>query len=308
MKADTYAECCERVRETVHFIHASLDQPLDVESIARIAGFSPFHFQRLYRVLVGETVMDTVRRLRLERAALGLQTSGESATEIAFDAGFESLEAFTRAFRRGFGAPPTAFRHRQWLGSWSPSAVGLHYNPEGEPDFRPIARRGEGVPFHICEVDEVAVLARRHEGPLQFVNKTWLEFAEQLKGEGLALSAQRLYTFAYDLDRQTEVSELTGFVAVEEEVLPQGDLESHRLGSGEHLVARHVGSGHLLADFWHRLWAEALPHSGKTARKGASFQVYPNGLFADDPATFVTDLYIPVKTSHSRSGEAAAMR
>ena len=58
--------------------------------------------------------------------------------------------------------------------------------------------------------------------------------------------------------------------------------------------SRHVGSGHLLADFWYRAWAECLPASGRQVRPGPCYQVHPYGLFVEDPDTFVTDIYIPV--------------
>jgi len=61
---------------------------------------------RIFRGVVGETVAEHIRRLRLERAAQRLKSGERPVTEIAFEAGYEAHEAFTRAFRARFGASP----------------------------------------------------------------------------------------------------------------------------------------------------------------------------------------------------------
>ena len=77
-------------------------------TLAEAAGFSAFHFSRMFTGMVGESPGEFLRRLRLERAARALQ-SRERVTEVAFDAGYESLEAFSRAFRAAFGCAPSEF-------------------------------------------------------------------------------------------------------------------------------------------------------------------------------------------------------
>ena len=67
--ANTYAS---RIQRVVDHLAEHLDDPLDLESLARVAHFSPYHFHRIYRGILGETVHDTVRRLRLQRAAIDL--------------------------------------------------------------------------------------------------------------------------------------------------------------------------------------------------------------------------------------------
>src|SRR5207237_5293579 len=91
-------------------IHDHLDEDLSLEKLARLAHFSPFHFHRICKALVGESVYEYVRRLRLEAAAILLKITDRSVTHIAFDAGYETHEAFTRAFRQLFGVSPSQFR------------------------------------------------------------------------------------------------------------------------------------------------------------------------------------------------------
>src|SRR5262249_53835150 len=101
------------------FIEEHLEEELGLDRLARVAHFSPFHFHRLFRALVGEAVSEYVRRLRLEAAAVLLKTTGPPVTQVAFDAGYTTHEAFTRAFRQMFGVSPSQYRAGR--GARSPS-------------------------------------------------------------------------------------------------------------------------------------------------------------------------------------------
>lgn len=82
----------------------------NLDQIARAAGLSKFHLVRLFRAAFGTTPMKYAEGLRLERAAERLRISGALIEEVAFGAGYESLGAFGRAFRRRFGVSPGAYR------------------------------------------------------------------------------------------------------------------------------------------------------------------------------------------------------
>ncbi len=80
-------------------------------SLAEAAGLSPWHFSRAFTARLGESVMGYVRARRLEMAAFRLAAANPPALiDVALDCGFESQEAFTRAFRRRFGVPPGEFQ------------------------------------------------------------------------------------------------------------------------------------------------------------------------------------------------------
>ena len=81
-----------------------------LDRVARAAGLSKFHLLRLFKAVYGETPMRYAEGLRLDRAAAELRSGARLVDEIAFAAGYESASAFGRAFRRRFGATPTAWR------------------------------------------------------------------------------------------------------------------------------------------------------------------------------------------------------
>src|SRR5438132_4034806 len=103
----------QRVLQVQLHIQEHLDEELPLDRLARVAHFSPFHFHRLFRALVGETVSEYVRRLRLESAAVALKTTDKTVLQVALDAGYGTHEAFTRAFRQMFGISPSQFRAGQ---------------------------------------------------------------------------------------------------------------------------------------------------------------------------------------------------
>ncbi|MGP9538219.1 helix-turn-helix domain-containing protein [Brachybacterium sp. AOP43-C2-M15] len=98
-----------------------------LEEMAAGAHLSPFHFQRTVRRRAGETPSAMRRRVRLERAAWSLQ-GGAAVTEVAFAAGYDSVEGFSRAFRRAFGCAPSDLPSRAERGHWLPAPNGIHFH------------------------------------------------------------------------------------------------------------------------------------------------------------------------------------
>ena len=105
MKSETQQTYQERILKVLVYIQNHLDETLSLEELAGVAHFSPYHFHRIFRGMVGESLMEHVRRLRLERAAHRLKFTDSPVTRIAFEAGYETHEAFTRAFRALFDRP-----------------------------------------------------------------------------------------------------------------------------------------------------------------------------------------------------------
>src|SRR5262245_8958167 len=98
MKEETSEDYRMRMLRVLVHIQQNLDAPLPLEELAAIALFSPFHFHRIFRGLIGESVKEHVRRLRLERAAHRLRHTGQQITEIASDAGYQTIVSITRTF------------------------------------------------------------------------------------------------------------------------------------------------------------------------------------------------------------------
>jgi AraC family transcriptional regulator len=100
----------QRINTVIGYVRENLNHDLSLEALARVAGFSPFHFHRLFKSMTEETINELVMRLRLERAAALLRARpGLSITEAAFECGFKSVSVFSRAFKKQYNRNP-----RQW--------------------------------------------------------------------------------------------------------------------------------------------------------------------------------------------------
>jgi len=108
------AEYDGRMHRVLQHIDKQLDQPLDLETLAKVAHFSPFHFHRLFAAWMGETLGDYLRRRRVEIAATRLVAQPRvRVLQVALSVGFGSAEAFARAFKTRFGCSPTLWRLQQ---------------------------------------------------------------------------------------------------------------------------------------------------------------------------------------------------
>lgn len=98
------------LQKAIDYIEDNLEKDIELEQIAKIAGYSISHFYRIFGPIVGCSVREYIRRRKLSRAMFDVITTETSITEIAFKNGFESHEVFTRTFKSVYGAPPSSFR------------------------------------------------------------------------------------------------------------------------------------------------------------------------------------------------------
>ena len=100
----------QRINMVIDHVRSHLNDDLSLDALAKVAGFSPFHFHRIFKSITEETISDMVMRLRLERAAALLRATPKlSITDAAFECGFKSVAVFSRAFKKQFG-----LNARQW--------------------------------------------------------------------------------------------------------------------------------------------------------------------------------------------------
>lgn len=95
---------------SIDFIESRLTEAIDVGELAQQAFFSKTHYQRLFRAIVGEPVMEYVKNRRLQLACCDVQTGNTGILDIALKYGYDSHEGFTRAFKAYFGVTPSEYR------------------------------------------------------------------------------------------------------------------------------------------------------------------------------------------------------
>jgi AraC family transcriptional regulator len=104
-------EYVSRINRVIDYIEINIDIELSLENLAKVANFSRFHFHRIFRAMVGETLNQFIQRIRIEKAAAQLIVNPKkSITEIAFDCGFSGSATFARAFKETFQMSASEWR------------------------------------------------------------------------------------------------------------------------------------------------------------------------------------------------------
>ncbi|SWL60539.1 Regulatory protein SoxS [Klebsiella pneumoniae] len=95
------------IQDLIAWIDEHIDQPLNIDVVAKKSGYSKWYLQRMFR-----TVTHYIRQRRLLLAAVELRTTERPIFDIAMDLGYVSQQTFSRVFRRQFDRTPSDYRHR----------------------------------------------------------------------------------------------------------------------------------------------------------------------------------------------------
>jgi AraC family transcriptional regulator len=261
------------------FMRARIDAPPRLDEIAAIAGFSPFHFHRIFKAATGERPSEFIVRHRLERAAFELRSTRKRVTEIASRCGYETPSAFARAFAARFGTSPTAFRSIPTPArSHAPLYAG---KPHGEV-------RIETYPPH-------SLLGLRHVGPYTEVSPTWKALLETAARRELIDDGTRFLGLSYD-DPAVAGDERTlrydACISVPSGT-PGGDLTRIALPGGRHAVLRHRGPYELIGHAFDWMVTTLVLTRRVTPREAPFVEFYlTRGVRKAD---LETDLAIPIE-------------
>jgi len=297
MKPDTRSFYARAVQSAIEHIAMHLDDALELEALARVACLSPFHFHRVFRGMVGETPLELTRRLRLERAAWRLRDKERAVTEIAFDAGYETHEAFTRAFRSGYSASPSGFRLRKYPRIEIAAPCGVHYRADGViAQF--IARDSGGLTMEvdIKDMPKLRVATVRHVGPYNQIPKAFEHLGAVAGPAGLVEKASAMIAIFHDDPESTPQDQLrsdAALVVPEGVKMPDGLVEQH-ISAGCYARTVHVGPYEQLGDVWARLLGEWVPASGNRISGGVSYEIYTNTPGEVPKEQLRTELYVPL--------------
>ncbi len=288
---DSRSEYAARMHRVLEYIDRHLDEQLDLETVAKVANFSSFHFHRLVTAWMGETLGDYTRRRRLEMAALRLIAQPRvPVLQVALSVGFGSSEAFGRAFKARFGSTPT---------SWRVSQVSNWYQLKSKLDQAPapgVANDG-GMKVTIVDRKPTSVAYIRHVGPYgKQISDFWMNTVDPWM-ETNGLYGKPRYGISHDDPGITAPEKLRYDAAVEvpEDFAGAGDYQMTVIPGGKYAVGTFKGSDKKVGEAWAWLLREWLPGSGMQLDSRPFFEHYPvDATYDQKTGEFECDICIPV--------------
>lgn len=279
---DLQATYGERIGRAGEHIRAHLDAPMDLDRLAGIACFSPWHFHRIYTAVVGETVAETYRRHRLHRAAVALTRTEQPVGSIASEAGFTSAAAFIRAFSAAYGATPGEFRRLR-----RPPMPTLVQHPE-LPAMKDV---------EIVTLPATDLIGLAHKGDYNTIGQAFEKLTPWAGRNGLLGPQTRMIGIYYDDPDVVARTALRSHAAI---TAPKGTpveppFEPVTLAGGSYARAVHKGPYADLHAFYQRIFREWLPTSGREPDDRPCFEDYLNNPVALPPTEWLTAVFVPLK-------------
>ena len=285
-----------RICRAIDFINANLAENPSIAEIARAAPFSSFHFQRLFRALVGETVAEFTRRVRLETAARHLRyRPQDDITGLTFELGFSSSQNFAKAFKKHFGVSPTQYRSESHddVAADSRSPVAFDHDwAKVTADSTAITRM-----VTVRNLPALRVVYRRHFGSYDDpgVQAAFNDLVRWAQPRGLDV-AEKYIGIPWD-DAEITAEDKCRFDAgliVPDDVRVDGVMNWQTIPVGRFAVYRCEVVEHDFETPWTQLMRDWLPASKLQPADGPRFEVYHNDGSRDPAGRWQIEVCLPV--------------
>ena len=307
-------EYISRINRVIDHIESHYEETLQLEELAGVANFSPFHFHRIFKALVGETLNRFINRIRIEKSAAKLiDNPNKSITEIAFDYGFSGSASFARAFREAFHMSASEWRD----GGYHQNSNFGKTNSKEYQSFSKVRKDFELSSFYIddqtqnqiwrmkmknknqvkIEVKDMPdfhVAYVRNIGPYQGDSALFQGMFEKLMKwagpRGLIRFPETTMMCVYHDDpkiTQEDKQRVSVCITVPEDTAVEGEVGKIVVPGGKFAVARFEISADEYGEAWDMVAGGWLPESGYQPADGPCYEIYRN-----DPKTHPENLYI----------------
>lgn len=275
-------EYVKRIVKVLIFIENNIDEDLGMEGLAKLCCYSPFHFHRVFQVVVGETVHQYVKRLRMQRAASKLRYTDQAITEIALDSSYDTPSAFTKAFKQFMGSSPKQYRALYTVVNTMIKELAMIEPDKIESDLP----------------DLNLLFIRKYGNYTRSPDEAWVEMKGFIKEHHLDHSKIRFFGISHDDPQVTSESKLRYDAAIllTQEIKETGKIGRQVLHGGKYAIFTHRGSYNELGKTFDSIFLKWLPNSFKSFDESRSpFCEYLNMEYVKtDPDKLKTKVYIPL--------------
>jgi len=280
-------------------IEGHLFEALSVGALAEVAGLSPFHFSRIFTARLGESVMAYVRRRRMLRAAARLgrnpgvedDIAAPALIDLALDCGFESQEAFTRAFAQVFGVTPGRYKRDPARYQAPAMEKAMNQTPAEKPNVTLLDGVTRKNAFVVAGLSE-----RIGKDNMQAIPALWPKLMRHVPFDGQ--KGPVCYGLCYGSDADEGSFHYMAAAEIEPGKKPPADLTLMQVPAQSYAVFRiTLGAGEIhpqMRAAMHAIFSDLLPNCGRKPTGGIDLEVYGER-FNPDKAGSVLDFYIPVE-------------
>lgn len=292
----------KRICRAMNYISRNIEQNPSLEEIARSASFSMFHFHRIFKAVVGETVAGFKRRLRLELAANRLLSRPlDDITTIAIDCGFSSSQNFAKAFRGHFGQSPSQFRDSKIGNTDSKNENALKLQAVYDPDTVFVNQmkreRRQTMKTQVKEMPELTVAYVRKLGPYaeETCRPAFDELMQWAAPRNL-VGPEKVLGIYWDNPDVTpaEKCRFDACIKIPENTPTQGQIQTQKLLGGPYAICSFEIDPGDIAKAWDNTFGWVCD-SGYDCKDEPCYELYHNNAAEHPDGKWIVDLYVPLK-------------
>jgi AraC family transcriptional regulator len=285
----TYSYHMQCILKVLVYIETHLEEPLDLEKMAKIAHISPYYFHRLFRAYIGESLAEYIKRLRLEKAAGKLQYSDRPITDIALDSGYESSSSFSKVFNQVMGYSPREYRKK-----FRPLIQAIMKRTLSKEEEEAMLK-----PECLYRKEEKVLFVRRIGDYEETPAKAFQVLGGFIEKERLSSQVKTYYGMS--LDDPTIVGRakcrFDACVALSQPIQAKGEVAKKILPEGRYAVFTYIGSYGDLENVFMEIFRTWYPSSQEIVADADAFCEFVNFSEPDLPKEQrKTKIYIPLKT------------
>ena len=273
----------DKIDQALTFIHNNIEKSLSFEDVACHVNVSSYHFHRIFRAHVGETVAKTQKRLRLQQAAANLLRSNTPIADIADQALFSSQSTFTRAFHLLYGVTPSQYRLQNGGGFL-----------KSQNEFSEIQKSFE---IDIVEMDDITLSTLSHQGDYLKIASQFDRLLSVVNGNAFSESVQ-VWALYYDDPECEDVSALRSKAGITypKALIPFDDVQETIIPKGKFAKLIYQGPYNELDKPYQWLYKEWLPSSGYKVLDFPVCEQYVSNPYKVDPKDLITEIYLPLES------------
>jgi AraC-like DNA-binding protein/DNA gyrase inhibitor GyrI len=288
----------KEIEESLSYILENLDKnDIRFDEIAKLRNYSPYHFHRRFKEITGESVKNCLRRLRFERAVEFIRNSDKSITEIAFDSGYETLESFSKAFKKYLGITPGELRKKKtWYGK-TLSHSHIHYVDDNISEWIAQSDMEDNMLVKIANIPPIQLVCLKNLGDYWKLPATWDKFRKKIDGHRIKTTNTFSMTIFFDHHNDVPADKKVSYVCSGSDHkgnLPEG-LFKYKFPGGKYAILAHMGSYDEIGIVWEDFVKNFLSLKGwKMNPDLPSLEWYQNSPGNLSPDLWMTYLCEPV--------------